>query len=97
MTRIPRIHLVLCIVAILALVSAPLASAGPRETSPPAHRTDDGWFGAALRWLEDAVGFHHSSSGRATSSPNPMQKDGGNGNTPTGGSCIEPQGKPWCL
>ena len=93
MTRIPRFHLVLCIVAIFVLVSAPLASAGPRETSRAVNRTDDGWFQTALKWVEDLVGLGGPASGRTTSSPAPMQKDF---NIPAGGSCIDPHGGSLC-
>jgi len=97
MTRIPRLQLILCILAIVVLVSAPLASAGPRETSWAAHRTDDGWFGAALSWLEDLIGLHGSAPGRTSELPGPAQKSKLPG--PTGSSCLDPYGhpKPWCL
>jgi hypothetical protein len=93
MTRIPRFHLVLCIVAICALVSAPLASARPLDrTSQAVQRTDDGWLQTALKWVEDLVGLGGPTSDRTTSSPAPMQKT----NNPTGGSCLDPHGNQYC-
>jgi hypothetical protein len=94
MSRIPRLPLVLFTVAILVLVSVPLAGARPLETSPAAHRTESGWFTTALKWLEELAGFVRSAAERTTGSPDAMQKGG---TTPMGGSCIDPQGKPWCL
>jgi len=92
MTRIPRFHLILCTVVLCALVATPLATARPLDrTSPAVQRTDDGWFQAAIRWVEDLVGLHGPTSDRTTSSPAPMQKDG---NSPMGGGCIDPQGCP---
>jgi len=92
MTRIPRFHLVLCIVALCALVSAPLASARPLgRTSQAVQRTDDGWLQTAVRWVEDLVGLGSPNSDRATTSPAPMQKDF---NIPAGGSCLDPHGGP---
>jgi len=90
MTRIPRFRLVLCTVAICALILAPLASARPLgRTSQAVQRTDDGWLQTALRWVEDLAGLGGLTSDRTTSSPAPMQKDF---NTPSGGACIDPQG-----
>jgi hypothetical protein len=93
MTRTSRFHLVLCLIAIFALASAPLAGAGPRETSRAVHRSDDGWLEAALGWVEGLIGLRGPTSDRATAST-PVQKDGGN--STTGGNCIDPAGKPWC-
>jgi len=94
MTRTSRFHLILCTVALCALVAAPLASARPLDrTSQVVQRTDDGWFDTALRWVEDLVGVHPSPLGRAASSPSSSQKDF---NTPAGGACIDPTGRPGC-
>lgn len=98
MTRIPRFLLVLCVTATLALVSVPFAGARPLETSPAVDRTEGGWFGAALRWLEELAGLHFSAPDRhhrATEPRSSSQKDGGV-NTPMGGSCIDPHGGQGC-
>jgi hypothetical protein len=97
MTRISRLSLVLVTLSILVLTSAPLASARPMATSQVVERTVDGWFGAAVRWLDDLVGGHHSTT-RAAGSPESAQKDGKLPG-PTGSSCLDPTGhpKPWCL
>lgn len=95
MIRIPRLLLVLGTLAALVLVSAPSASARPLATSQVVERTVDGWLGAAVRWLEDLVGLQRPTSDRAAGSPGSNQKGGGG--IPTGGSCIDPQGKPWCV
>jgi hypothetical protein len=92
MTRIPRCLLVLVLTATLALVSVPIAGARPLETSLAAARTEGGWLGAALRWLEKVAVVHFSAPGRykqANDSPDTGKKDG---YFPTGGSCIDPQG-----
>ncbi len=89
MTRISRLHLVLVIAAVFALVSAPLASARPLATSGGFERTMDHWIGAAVRWVGDLVGSH-----RQASAPESRQKDGSGGRTPTNGSCLDPTGKP---
>ena len=95
MIRISRLHLVLVIAAVCALVSAPLASARPLATSGVLERTVDGWIGAAMRWVGDVAGLRRSSSEPAIASPMATQK--GNQST-TNTSCIDPQGKPkpWC-
>ncbi len=95
MTRMFRLYLVLVIAIVLALASVPFASARPVTASQVVERAADGWLGAAVRWFEDLVGRRPSPSGRAASSPGSNQKDGGR--TPTGGSCLDPTGKPWCL
>lgn len=95
MTRIPRLHLILVLAAILVLGSVPLASARPLATSQMVERTVDGWIGAAVRWLEDLVGLGRSTADRTAGSLASHQKGGGT--TPTGGSCLDPTGKPWCL
>lgn len=93
MPRIPRFHLVLFAVAILALGPVAIAGARPLETSPAALRIESGWFATALKWLEELAGSVRSAADRALGSPGAMQKGG---HTPTGGSCIDPAGKPWC-
>jgi hypothetical protein len=93
MPRIPRLSLVLFTVAVLVLVSVPLAGARPLETSLAAQRTESGWFTSALKWMEELAGFVRSTAERATGSPvampGAMQKGG---NTPMGGSCLDPHG-----
>ena len=94
MTRISRCLLVIVLTAALALVSVPFVGARPLETSQGGERTESGWIGAALGWLESLVKLHYSAlsrHGRATS----MKDDA----TPTGGSCVDPEGhpRPWCL
>lgn len=97
MTRISRSHLVFFSLVILILVSVPLASARPLETSQAAQRTESGWFATAMKWLEELAGVVRSTADRAAGSPDAMQKDG---NSPAGGNCIDPQGggppRPGC-
>ena len=95
MTRNPRMHLILCMVAVLVLASVPFADARPLATSRMVERTDGGWIGAAVRWLEDLVGLQRSASDRTSGSPEPNQK----GKSPTGSSCLDPVGipRPWCI
>ena len=100
MTRIPRLPLILAMAVVLVLVSMPLASARPLATSRVVEHTVDGWFGAALRWLEDLFGSGRSTTDRTAGSSKQKEAGvGGGGITPTGGSCADPTGnpKPWCL
>ena len=95
MSRIPRLPLVLFTVAVLILVSVPLAGARPLETSQAAQRTESGWFKSALKWVEELAGFVRSAAERAPGSPDAVQKS----NSPMGGSCLDPTGnpRPWCM
>lgn len=94
MNRMPRTRLVLVVAIVLSLLTVPLAGARPVERPPAVDRTDGGWLGAALRWLEDLAGFRRPAPDRRDRSTSRVpQKDG---NSTTGGSCIDPAGKPWC-
>lgn|ERR671914_2132644 len=100
MTRTHRLPMVLAMTAILLLVSVPFASARPLAPSRVVERTVDGWFGAAVRWLEDLVGSSRSTTDRTAGSSNQKGGSGGGGGvTPTGGSCADPTGipRPSCL
>ena len=96
MSRIPRSRLVFVLVAVLALVVVPMASARSLETPQVTHRTLDGWFSAALRWAEELAGLRPVTpdhGGRSVTPPQAATKGA------SGGSCIDPQGtpRPWCL
>lgn len=101
MTRMSRKHLVSVIVLILALTMVPMAGARPVEGSQVVHQADGGWFGVALKWIEDLAGVHRPVPGRhhGHSGSQSLQKDGSGTNSSTGGSCIDPQGnpRPWCM
>ena len=91
MTRIPRLRRLFALAAVLALTVVPLASARP-QAAPAPHETDGGWFGAALKWVEDLVNLR---------SPNPAGPGRPGQAAPRqtaksslGGSCIDPQGRP---
>jgi hypothetical protein len=93
MSRVPRFCLVFAVTALLALLMAPVAGART-VSSPPAQLSERGWLGAALHWAEDLVGLRsHGHRG-----PSVHRKDGST-SQPTGGSCIDPTGRPspWCL
>ena len=91
MPRVPRSRLVLVVVTALALVAVPMAGARPLDTSQGVHRTGDGWFDAALRWVENLVGFRGAIPGRDGRSASPASRQKSDNST-QGGSCIDPQG-----
>jgi len=94
MPRTSRSRLVFVLVAASALVVVPMAGARSLETPQVAHRTLDGWFSAALRWVEELAGLQPADhGGRSVSAPQAATK------AAAGGSCIDPQGnpRPWCL
>jgi hypothetical protein len=96
MNRIARVRLVLVVTIVLALLTVPLAGARPVERPQAADRTDGGWLGAALRWLENVAGVRSPAPGqRHRFTSQSAMKDG---NSTTGGSCIDPAGwpRPWC-
>ncbi|HEX9943854.1 MAG TPA: hypothetical protein VGG03_17720 [Thermoanaerobaculia bacterium] len=90
MTRISRTRLVSVVVTILALIVVPMASARPLENPQAVQRAEGGWFGTALKWLEDLAGFRRPDPGRHHR-PGSQEKGG---NSTTGGSCIDPTGRP---
>ena len=93
MTRIPRLCRLFALAAVLALTVVPLASARPLAT-PAVHEADGGWFGAALEWVEDLVGFRRpgpADRGRRQGQPAIPQTKSSSSN---GGSCIDPVGRP---
>jgi hypothetical protein len=91
---------VVTLFALLILLVLPL-SAGARglDTPRPAASAAEGWLGAALDWFQDVLGLHgRQSRHHAAVSPAAFQtKDGTSTSGATGGSCIDPQGKPWCF
>ena len=94
MARMPRMRLVLVVTALLALLIVPMASARP--VSSPSLHSVDGWFGTALRWVEDLAGLRHAGHhGRSGNQASLNQKDGTPPpNSPQGGGCITPDGRP---
>jgi hypothetical protein len=89
MIRIPRVCLVLVVTALLALLVVPVVGARTLS-SPPAHPADGGWSGAVQHWVSALFGPSHPNHHRAKV-PNTKEA--------TGGSCIDPVGKPssYCL
>ena len=91
MIRIPRVCLVLIVVALLALLTAPLAGARPVTSASSAHQVNSGWLSAALHWAADLAGLR--SQGHRP--PSVHQKDTTSGTMqPNGGPCIDPFGRP---
>lgn len=93
MHRIPRVRLVLVVAALLALLVVPMAGAWTLS-SPSGHSADGSWIGAALRWVEDAVGLrpvHHGHSG--TGKPVNTKDDEPAAAHPNSGGCIDPIGR----
>jgi hypothetical protein len=90
MSRIPRSCFVPAVVTALALLVVPMAGARPLESSQGVYQTVDGWFTAAVRWVEDLAGIRPAAPARhrRTGSPAIPEK------TSSGGSCIDPQGYP---
>ena len=94
MTRIPRLRRLFTLAAVLALTVTPLASARPLE-SPTVHEADGGFVGAALRWVEDLVGFRRPAPADRGQQPRPVAIPRKEGSSSTnGGSCIDPVGRP---
>jgi hypothetical protein len=90
MLRIPRVCLVLVVVVLLALLTAPLAGARP-VTPSSAHPAASGWLSAALHWAADLAGLR--SHGHRP--PSVQQKDTTGGiMQPSIGQCIDPFGHP---
>jgi hypothetical protein len=91
MTRIPRLRRLFALAVVLALTVVPLASARPLATPAP-QEADGGWFGTALKWVEDLVNLRRpnpAGPGRpGQAAPRQTAK------TSLGGSCIDPQGRP---
>jgi hypothetical protein len=90
MIRIPRVCLVLVVTALLALLVVPVAGARTLS-SPPAHPADGGWSGAVQHWVSALFGPSHPNHHRRSGAKVPNTKEA------TGGSCIDPVGKPFCL
>ncbi len=100
MNRIPCFRLVLITATVLSLSVTPLAEARPLEIPQAAHRAVEGWFKAALSWLDNLAGVQHAKPAQPAqkdASPRPPQPPqpigpGGGGSSTTGGGCIDPQG-----
>jgi hypothetical protein len=96
MTRFSSIRLVFAIALVLALVAVSMAGALPVEKPEAVYPTASGWFGFALQWLEDVTGFRPQVPGHPRDGSNPQSLQKGGNVTPTGGSCIDPEGNPRC-
>ena len=96
MPRIPRSRLVCVLVTILTLVVVPMAGARSLETPQAAHRTLEGWFDAASRWMEELAGFRPAAPDHRSRSATASQQGT---KAAAGGSCIDPHGnpRPGCL
>jgi hypothetical protein len=95
MTRTSSIRPVFAIALLLALVAGPMAGALPVEKPEAVYPTASGWFGFALKWLEDLTGFRRPVPGHRDRSNSQSAQKGGQV-TPTGTSCIDPAGNPRC-
>jgi hypothetical protein len=85
MFRIPRVCLVFVVIALFALLMAPMASARPMS-APSAHLPGSAWLGAALHWVEDLAGLRpHGPSGAKTPVSTKEASTGG---------CVDPLGRP---
>ena len=94
MNRIPSIRLVLVVTVLAALLTVPTANARGLE-SPS--RVEAGWFGAAMRWLEGITGLRPAPrAGRSAEKGDPVvvASPEDPGDPLSGGSCVDPQGKP---
>lgn len=94
MNRTPCFRLVLIASILVTLLIMPMAEARPLEIPQAAHRAVDGWFKAALRWLDNLAGVQHAKPAQKVQPP-PPQPIGfppGGGNSTTGGACINPEG-----
>lgn len=96
MTRTPRVCLVLIVVALLALLTAPLAGARPVTSASSAHQVDSGWLSAALHWAADLAGLRSQGHRGSTlhQKDGPLGGGGGGLLQPNGGPCIDPFGRP---
>ncbi len=95
MNRIPCFRLIPVAATAVILSVTPLAEARPLEIPQVAQRAVDGWFQAALRWLDNLGGLEHAKPAekdRVPGSPQPVGFPSGGGNSTTGGSCINPEG-----
>ena len=92
MIRIPRVCRVFGVIALLALLVVPMASARTVSSSS-VHSADGGWIGAAVRWVGNLTGLSgpaaHSSHRGITKKPvNAKAEDS------ITGTCIDPMGRP---
>jgi hypothetical protein len=90
MIRVPRVRLVFVVVALFALLMAPMAGART-VSSPSVHSTGGGWAGTALRWVEDLTGLSRPAhpGHRGTKAPATSKAD-----EAINGTCIDPMGRP---
>jgi hypothetical protein len=101
MNRISGIRLVFVVTALTALLTVPMAHARGLESPRPGARAEAGWLGAAMGWLEAITGVRLAPRTRAavnkeetggTTSGGGLTGGGEYGTT--GGTCIDPQGRP---
>lgn len=93
MPRTSRSLRLFAVAVVLSLTMVPMAGARPAE-SPAIHESEGGWFGAALKWVEDAIGIRRpdpAGHGRRSGQEGVSQRTE---KTSLGGSCIDPQGYP---
>ena len=93
MFRIPRTRSILVVAVLLALLMAPIAGARTLS-SQPAHPADGGWSGVIQHWVGALLGLSHPNHHRHPGPKAPSTKDA---SSASGGSCIDPVGKPWCI
>lgn len=77
----PRTRLVFVAATLSILLTMPVASARTSQSPRPGTRAEVAWFDAAVTWLEGAARLFRPASPAVAK-------------TTTGGSCIDPQGRP---
>lgn len=95
MNRTPCFRLVLVAATLMTLFVIPLAEARPLEIPRAAHQAVEGWFQAALRWLDSFAVVQHAKPAPkewTPGTPQPVGFPSGGGNSTTGGSCFDPHG-----
>jgi hypothetical protein len=93
MSRMPRIRLVFVAAALLALLVVPMAGART-PGSQSIHPIGSDWIGSVLSWAQDLVGLRHAGHHGHSGAQPPLNQKDGSLNTPQGGGCVTPDGRP---
>jgi hypothetical protein len=89
MTPASRLLRLFAVAITLSLILVPMAGARPVE-NPAIHESEGGWFDAALKWVEDAVGVRRPNAPRPGRPGQAVPRQ--DTKTSSGGSCIDPHG-----